>query len=49
MTNGTKEKIDQALTFFGIIAKAEDCDVCEDGSVWRGLFQVLPVRSVQPE
>ena len=30
-----------ALEWFGINATPEDCDYCEDGSVWYGLTQIV--------
>lgn len=38
----TNEEIKSALLWFGIVANVDDCDRCEDGSVWFGLTQILP-------
>gem|GEM_PF-2228758 len=44
----SNEKIEKALRFFGINEAPEDCDICEDGSVYHGLTQILPAGSVAP-
>ena len=36
------DKMQAGLKFLGVDAPPEDCDVCEDGSVWYGLVQILP-------
>ena len=38
--------IEAGLRWLGIEADPSDCDVCEDGSVWYGLVQVLPKGSI---
>ena len=38
--------ITDALAWFGIDADVADCNVCEDGSVWYGLVQILPKGSL---
>jgi hypothetical protein len=44
------EKIMRGLRFLGYgEIEPDECDVCEDGSVWFGLMQVLPKGSVEPE
>jgi hypothetical protein len=40
------EEVEAALRFIGIDAGPDDCDICEDGSVWCGLTEVLPRGSV---
>ncbi|MHC4705125.1 MAG: hypothetical protein ACYTFQ_31635 [Planctomycetota bacterium] len=49
MSEETKEQIEVALRFLGINADAEDCDICEDGTVYWNLTVVLPRGSVKPE
>jgi hypothetical protein len=41
------EKIIDALKFFGFDTDT-DIDVCEDGSVYVGLTQILPPGSITP-
>ena len=43
------EVVAAALWVKGIDVEFEDCDVCEDGSVYHGLTQILPRGSVYPE
>jgi len=38
--------IEEGLRWLGIEAAPSDCDICEDGSVWHGLVQVLPKRTL---
>jgi len=40
------EEIREALTLIGIEGDPDDCDICEDGSVWWGLTEVMPKGSV---
>lgn len=35
-----------SLQGLGIDADVDDCDVCEDGSVWYGFVQILPKGAV---
>ena len=45
-----REEILGALEWFGEgHADPDDCDICEDGSVYYGLTQILPPGSIQPE
>jgi hypothetical protein len=40
------EIIASALFWMGIEASPEECDICEDGSVYYGLIQILPKGSL---
>ena len=47
MNNEQREQIEKALAWLGVDASvADDCDICEDGSVYYGLIQVLPKGSI---
>jgi hypothetical protein len=42
MIGNDSEQVLSGLRWLGIDATPEDCDYCEDGSVYYGLTQVLP-------
>jgi len=44
----TIDIIEQSLLWFGIDGTPDECDICEDGSVYYGLTQILPRGSVEP-
>ena len=52
MKTENMEKIKKALVWFGYIDNTEDdsdaitIDICEDGSVYVGLTQILPKGSI---
>lgn len=46
MTIETEMMIEESLIFLGFEVHPEECDICEDGSVYYGLTQILPKGSV---
>ena len=49
MTIDQEREIDLALIFLGFEVHPEECDICEDGSVYYGLTQILPPGSIYEE
>ena len=49
MTIETEIQIEEALIFIGIEVHPDECDICEDGSVYYGLTQILPPGSIYEE
>jgi hypothetical protein len=46
MNNEQRDYVEKMLRWIGIDASADDCDICEDGSVYYSLIQVLPKGSI---
>jgi hypothetical protein len=46
MSVESNREIEESLIFLGIDAHPDECDFCEDGSVYYGLTEVLPKGSV---
>ena len=49
MTIEQEMRIDESLIFLGFEVHPNECDICEDGSVYYGLTQILPKGSVFTE
>ena len=49
MNESDCEAIEASLSWLGIEAMPDDCDVCESGQVYFGLTEVLPRGSVIPD
>ena len=46
LTEDEKALCLDALAWFGFPLELDDCDVCENGQVYRGLTEILPRGSV---
>ena len=46
ITDEQLQLIRDGLEWIGFDTEPEDCDITENGGVWRGLTQVLPRNSV---
>lgn len=46
LTNEERELVNNARESF-LFTNEQMVDICEDGSVWAGLVQILPVGSIQ--
>ena len=48
MTLEAYDRLKGSLEWFGIDDEPSACDVCENGSAWYALTQILPKGSLDP-